>query len=142
MKGIYVLIIKLKYSICIRVGALGDLTFPSGLYAYVGSAQTNIELRVARHRRNEKRLFWHIDYLLNNEAAKIYRRLLHGWAEKERVSNCHSDPGEWRKNSCRIRLLGLQMHKPLFQNPRLPISRTTHATFVSYLNLKFILGFY
>jgi Uri superfamily endonuclease len=71
MKGIYVLIINLKYSICIRVGALGDLTFTAGLYAYVGSAQNSIELRVARHQRREKRLFWHIDYLLNNEAAKI-----------------------------------------------------------------------
>jgi Uri superfamily endonuclease len=71
MKGIYVLMISLKYSICVRVGALGDLTFPAGLYAYVGSAQTGIELRVARHQRKEKRLFWHIDYLLNDESAKV-----------------------------------------------------------------------
>jgi Uri superfamily endonuclease len=26
---------------------------------------------VKRHQRKEKRLFWHIDYLLNNEAAKV-----------------------------------------------------------------------
>jgi Uri superfamily endonuclease len=71
MKGFYVLIINLKYSICIRVGALGNLTFAVGMYAYVGSAQNSIELRVARHQRKDKRLFWHIDYLLNNEAAKI-----------------------------------------------------------------------
>jgi Uri superfamily endonuclease len=24
-----------------------------------------------RHQRKEKRLFWHIDYLLNNESAKV-----------------------------------------------------------------------
>ncbi len=53
------------------MGALGKLTFPAGLYAYVGSAQNNLEQRIARHQRKEKRLFWHIDYLLNNPASKI-----------------------------------------------------------------------
>ncbi|MEM1507980.1 MAG: GIY-YIG nuclease family protein [Candidatus Bathyarchaeia archaeon] len=47
------------------------LTFGSGLYAYVGSAQSSLEKRVARHFSKEKRIFWHIDYLLNNEHVKI-----------------------------------------------------------------------
>ena len=71
MKGIYVLIIQINKTIRPKIGALGELTFPAGLYAYVGSAQNNLELRVKRHKRKEKRLFWHIDYLLNNEAAKV-----------------------------------------------------------------------
>jgi Uri superfamily endonuclease len=71
LKGIYVLIIRVDKSIQTRIGALGDLTFNGGLYAYVGSAQNNLERRVLRHQRKEKRLFWHIDYLLNNPAAKI-----------------------------------------------------------------------
>jgi len=71
LKGIYVLIIQINKTIRPKIGALGELTFPAGLYAYVGSAQNNLELRVKRHKRREKRLFWHIDYLLNNEAAKI-----------------------------------------------------------------------
>ncbi len=71
MKGIYVLIVQVKKPIQTEIGALGKLTFAEGLYAYVGSAQNNLELRVARHRRKEKRLFWHIDYLLNNEAAEV-----------------------------------------------------------------------
>jgi Uri superfamily endonuclease len=71
LKGIYVLIIQINQTIQPKIGALGRLTFTEGLYAYVGSAQNNLELRVARHRRKEKRLFWHIDYLLNNEAAKV-----------------------------------------------------------------------
>ena len=54
-----------------NVGALGELKFPQGMYAYVGSAQNNLELRVKRHERKDKPLFWHIDYLLNNEAAKV-----------------------------------------------------------------------
>lgn len=71
MKGIYVLIIKINKTISVNIGALGLLTFQSGLYAYVGSAQNNLELRVKRHQGKQKRLFWHIDYLLNNEAAKV-----------------------------------------------------------------------
>jgi Uri superfamily endonuclease len=71
LKGIYVLIIQINKTIRTNVGALGELTFPAGLYAYVGSAQNNLELRVKRHLRKEKRLFWHIDYLLNNEVAKV-----------------------------------------------------------------------
>jgi len=71
LKGIYVLIVEINKTISVNIGALGLLTFPSGLYAYVGSAQNNLELRVKRHQSREKRLFWHIDYLLNNEAAKV-----------------------------------------------------------------------
>jgi len=71
LKGIYILIIQIDKAIQLKIGALGELAFIEGLYAYVGSAQNNLELRVARHRRKEKRFFWHIDYLLNNEAAKV-----------------------------------------------------------------------
>jgi len=71
LKGIYVLIIQINQAIQPKIGALGELTLTEGLYAYVGSAQNNLELRVARHQRREKRLFWHIDYLLNNEAARV-----------------------------------------------------------------------
>jgi Uri superfamily endonuclease len=39
VKGIYVLIIKVITSRNLRIGALGEIVFPAGLYAYVGSAQ-------------------------------------------------------------------------------------------------------
>jgi len=53
------------------VGSLGSLKFNSGLYAYIGSAQNSLEKRVIRHLRRDKRIFWHIDYLLNSERAEI-----------------------------------------------------------------------
>jgi Uri superfamily endonuclease len=71
LKGIYVLIIQIDKAIDVEIGALGKLMFPTGLYAYVGSAQNNLELRVKRHMGKEKHLFWHIDYLLNNPSAKV-----------------------------------------------------------------------
>lgn len=71
MKGIYALLIEVNKTFCTSIGALGEITFAKGLYAYVGSAQNNLELRVARHQRKEKRLFWHVDYLLNDPSAKV-----------------------------------------------------------------------
>ena len=71
LRGIYALIIRLDEDITINVGAMGKTDFKKGLYVYVGSAQTNLEQRVKRHLRKEKRLFWHVDYLLSSDAAKI-----------------------------------------------------------------------
>jgi Uri superfamily endonuclease len=50
---------------------LGKLPLAKGMYLYVGSAQNGLEKRVERHFRREKRRFWHIDYLLENPAARI-----------------------------------------------------------------------
>jgi Uri superfamily endonuclease len=73
LNGIYVLIIHVDKDIDLNIGALGKTAFTKGLYAYVGSAQTNLEQRIKRHTRKEKQKFWHIDYLLNNNAAKIIK---------------------------------------------------------------------
>ena len=81
MKGIYVLIIQVENDAVINVGALGALTFKPGLYAYVGSAQTILKQRIKRHLRKEKRLFWHIDYLLDSDASKVVE-VLHKKADK------------------------------------------------------------
>ena len=71
LKGVYVLIIQVDEDTDVNVGAIGRLTFKKGLYAYVGSAQNNLEQRVKRHIRKEKRRFWHVDYFLDNEATKV-----------------------------------------------------------------------
>lgn len=70
-KGIYVLIISVSSNIRVSVGALGKVGFKRGLYAYVGSAQNNIEKRVKRHLRKDKRRFWHIDHLLSNGSVAV-----------------------------------------------------------------------
>ena len=71
MKGVYVLIIQVDEDTDVNVGAIGRLTFKKGLYAYVGSAQNNLEQRVKRHLGKEKRRFWHVDYLLDDYATKV-----------------------------------------------------------------------
>ena len=75
MNAIYVLIIYLDKALEIKIGAIGKLAFDKGLYAYVGSAQSKFHQRINRHLRKEKKLFWHIDYLLNSKNAKINKIL-------------------------------------------------------------------
>ena len=79
-----------------NVGALGRLTFKKGLYAYVGSAQNNLEQRVKRHLRKGKRKFWHVDYLLNDEAAKVVEvfHLQADKAEECKIAGVISERGE------------------------------------------------
>ncbi len=63
-KGSYILLIRLPEETTITVGKLGPVLFPCGHYAYVGSALGGLKQRLGRHLRAEKKLHWHIDYLL------------------------------------------------------------------------------
>ncbi len=85
LKGIYVLFIRLTRSTTLCVGAIGERKFKEGVYAYVGSAQTNLEKRLERHLRREKKLFWHIDYLLNSPYARIEKTL---FASADKSAEC------------------------------------------------------
>ena len=71
MKGIYVLVIKLNKDTSIKIGALGKIKFKKGIYAYVGSAQNNLEKRVLRHLSKNKKTHWHIDYFLKNKNTEV-----------------------------------------------------------------------
>ena len=61
-EGVYVLWLYLPQTCSITIGKLGKFPFEQGVYAYVGRAQRNLEQRVARHRRLDKKFHWHIDY--------------------------------------------------------------------------------
>jgi len=73
MKGVYILLIKINKKIEEKIGSLGKIKFDRGIYAYVGSAQNNLEKRIQRHKAKNKKLRWHIDYLLNNKSAEIFK---------------------------------------------------------------------
>ena len=64
MKGSYVLLTELPEEQTITVGSLKAIHFPPGYYAYVGSAMGGVETRISRHFRSNKKIHWHIDYLL------------------------------------------------------------------------------
>ena len=61
-QGVYVLWLYLPEDTEISIGRLGIRVFPPGVYGYCGSAQRNLQARVRRHVRENKRLRWHIDY--------------------------------------------------------------------------------
>jgi len=73
VKGVYVLVISVGKGFRVNVGVLGSIFFEKGLYAYVGSAQNGLERRVQRHLRKTKKKFWHIDYLLDDDAVRIVK---------------------------------------------------------------------
>jgi Uri superfamily endonuclease len=66
MKGIYILVIEVS-----RNFSTHKFTFEKSFYAYVGSAQNSLEKRIARHLQKEKKLRWHIDWLLSSKFAKV-----------------------------------------------------------------------
>ena len=74
-RGAYLLVVALPRIRLIACGALGRLSFQPGYYVYVGSAMGGLKGRLARHQRAEKRLHWHIDYLLHDPAARLLQGL-------------------------------------------------------------------
>jgi len=72
-RGCYCIILLLAEASFIEVGALGTRHFKKGYYIYVGSAMKELSNRIARHQRQKKRFFWHIDYLRNR--AEFYAAL-------------------------------------------------------------------
>lgn len=63
-KGVYALIMALKTNQRIKVGRLGTFDFPAGWYVYLGSAHGGggLMARTDRHKRQDKRKHWHVDY--------------------------------------------------------------------------------
>jgi len=71
LRGVYLLLVRVRSDAWVRVGALGRLRFRRGFYVYVGSAQNNLEKRIMRHKRKQKPLKWHIDYLTSNRFSEV-----------------------------------------------------------------------
>lgn len=70
-KGTYCLLIQLKNDQIIQIGKKGKISFKKGYYVYVGSAMNSLDGRIRRHLGNEKKLHWHVDYLLENPQSEI-----------------------------------------------------------------------
>ena len=71
-RGVYVLIVEAPHDLSFNAGGLGEVRLSRGVYVYVGSAigrrGSPLRRRVARHLSSDKRLKWHIDYLLASSA--------------------------------------------------------------------------
>lgn len=71
--GIYSLLIVVGESLTVRIGSLGVLTIPTGNYVYLGSAKGpgGLRARIARHLSKNKKIRWHIDYILAAGPVRI-----------------------------------------------------------------------
>ncbi len=73
--GTYTLLILIKEDVEVNVGNLGSHTFKRGFYTYTGSALgkngINLKHRIERHLSNNKKLRWHIDYILSLKESLI-----------------------------------------------------------------------
>ena len=67
--GTYALVIALECGFSLRIGKLGTHSLQPGYYVYVGSALGGLSNRLRHHLRSEKRLHWHIDYLLQQSTV-------------------------------------------------------------------------
>ncbi|ELZ27461.1 hypothetical protein C475_06065 [Halosimplex carlsbadense 2-9-1] len=75
-EGTYTLVVELAEPATIEVGALGEVEFAAGAYAYTGSAfGPGGFARVERHRElaagERDARHWHIDYLLGHSDAGV-----------------------------------------------------------------------
>ncbi len=70
-RGSYLLILRIDRTMTLEIGQLGKLTFSKGYYLYVGSAMSNLSARIKRHRKKNKRLHWHIDYLTSQTGELV-----------------------------------------------------------------------
>ena len=86
--GCYQLLIHLPKSRTILVGRLGKFDFPAGWYIYTGSAKKGLEARLRRHLAREKRLHWHIDFLLEHARVKGIKKYLTGRLPECVLSRC------------------------------------------------------
>ena len=85
----------------ISAGKLQQTEFEPGFYLYIGSAKNGLLRRVARHLRKEKKIFWHIDYLLQ------YAKIEEIWVRNDYFDEC----------------LALSEAKKLLKNSRFPLKK-------------------
>jgi Uri superfamily endonuclease len=61
--GTYMIVLEIKRSYAIKIGALGTFRFAPGFYLYVGRHSTMLWKRVQRHLAGGGAKRWHVDYL-------------------------------------------------------------------------------
>jgi len=71
MIGLYLILAELTEAADIQVRSGRRFKLEKGFYGYVGSALSGLERRIARHLSTRKKLYWHIDYLLNSAVVRV-----------------------------------------------------------------------
>jgi len=82
--GSYVIMGELPGNVYVDVGAFGHFEMKTGRYFYCGNARGSggLQARIMRHFKDEKKNFWHFDYV------RPHLNLLCVWWCDARVSEC------------------------------------------------------
>ena len=67
--GTYAVVMRLDANKRVLVGALGEIRLCAGYCVYIGSALGGLRGRLKRYIAGPRRLYWHVDYLL--QAASL-----------------------------------------------------------------------
>jgi len=103
-KGLYQLVLYMDKRTQIEIGKKGEYIFPKGYYIYTGSAMNNLQGRIKRHRRNRKKKFWHIDYLL--PYCKILKVITYNQTLKKVETECQMNKRLLKKKGAEILVKG------------------------------------
>lgn len=94
-KGSYVLILKAPKEGKVTIGKFGELNFSGHWMVYVGSAlgPGGLKSRLNRHLRKDKKLHWHVDYLLERvEVQEVWYSLAERKLEEEWAAYFRNQP--------------------------------------------------
>lgn len=69
--GAYALLLHVKRDLKLKTGVLGRVVLPAGRHIYAGRAGRGLPARLARHRRREKPVVWHVDHLTRRREVVI-----------------------------------------------------------------------
>jgi Uri superfamily endonuclease len=83
-QGLYILVINVEKGQKIKVAKLPETYYQPGFYLYVGRAKRGLRKRVDRHLRSDKKLFWHIDYLLQKSKVDEV------WIKHDSLDECRA----------------------------------------------------
>lgn len=136
MSNIYVLCIKLDNNKTIQVGALREIEFAEGYYAYIGSARSKNFTRVKRHFKistgQKQTTHWHIDYLNADPDATITKAYAIQNAQEcniaQRISLDEIDKFGSSDCSCKTHLKYHTDKKQFFKQVKDGISNYSHKT--------------
>jgi Uri superfamily endonuclease len=126
--GCYQLFLKITEKLDLGVEALGNISFPAGVYIYTGSQQKNLMKRLIRHVALHKKRFWHIDYLTSDPGVTFSGIIIY-FAERQ----------ECRINQNYQVHSGAQLHFPGFGSTDCKKGCGSHLLFLkseSGLNLR------
>jgi Uri superfamily endonuclease len=101
--GTYQLWIRLRRPVVLRIGRLGRVALPAGVYVYTGRAARALQARVRRHVTGGRRRHWHIDYLLAAPAARLVQVVL---VSPDPADECRANVELARRGQCPVPRFG------------------------------------